>query len=82
MVSVDKWYQGAGERIFRVRRNRAFTRDQLAEKAEISAKHLYNIERGRQGFSALVLLKICQALDVRSAYILTGEGDCRRKSSE
>ena len=52
---------------------RGYTREALAELAEISPKFLYEIETGKKGFSALVLNNICNALHVNSDYILTGK---------
>lgn len=66
-------YKGAGERIYLTRVMRGYTREALAELAEISPKFLYEIETGKKGFSALVLNNICNALHVNSDYILTGK---------
>lgn len=70
MINV---YKKAGERIFLTRSMRGYTRETLAELAEISTKFLYEIETGRKGFSALVLYNLCNALDVDCDYIMTGK---------
>ena len=49
------------------------SRDQLAEKAQISKKFLYEIENGQKGFASVNLLKIAKALNVSCDYILTGQ---------
>lgn len=69
------FYKEAGARIFLIRGMRGYTRECLAELAGISAKFLYEIETGKKGFSAGVLHNICDALHVRSDYILTGSND-------
>lgn len=66
-------YKDAGERILLTRVMRGYTRERLAELAEISPKFLYEIEAGRKGFSALVLHNLCKALKVDCDYILTGK---------
>lgn len=62
-----------GERIRKLREGQNYTRENLAEKAEITAKFLYEIETGRKGFSAEVLCYIAQALSVSCDYIMLGE---------
>lgn len=66
-------YKEAGERVLLTRIMRGYTREALAELAEISPKFLYEIETGKKGFSALVLYNLCKALHVDSDYILTGK---------
>lgn len=62
-----------GNRIKTLRESRGFTREELAEKAEISSKFLYEVEKGRKGLSADTLLKISRTLSCSCDYILTGE---------
>ena len=64
----------AGERIRLLRMDRGYTREQLAERAEISEKFLYEIETGRKGFSAVTLLNLSKALEVSLDYIMIGKG--------
>ena len=66
-----------GERIRFLRESNDYTRDDLASRAHISSKFLYEIEMGRKGFSAEVLLDISKVLSVSCDYLLTG----RRNSS-
>lgn len=63
-----------GERIMLLRCDRGYTREQLAELADISDKFLYEIETGKKGFSAATLLNISKALEVSLDYIMTGKG--------
>lgn len=62
-----------GERIRELREIQNFTREGLAEKVDISAKFLYEIEVGKKGFSADTLCRISQALSVSCDYIMYGE---------
>ncbi|MCM1569589.1 MAG: helix-turn-helix domain-containing protein [Roseburia sp.] len=70
---MEKLYKNAGERIYLLRVMHGYTRENLAERASISSKFLYEIETGRKGFSAGVLYNISEALEVKCDYILTGE---------
>lgn len=62
-----------GKRIEEIREEKGITRERLAEISGISTKFLYEIERGKKGFSAETLLKITSALSCSSDYILRGE---------
>lgn len=62
-----------GERIRELREIQHYTREELAEKINISAKFLYEIEFGKKGFSAETLCRISQALSVSCDYIMLGE---------
>lgn len=62
-----------GTRIRYMRELNHYTREELAEYADISSKFLYEIESGQKGLSATNLLKICQALEVSCDYIMTGK---------
>lgn len=66
-------YTEAGLKIQKIRDKKGYTRETLAEKAEISNKFLYEIETGRKGFSAEVLYNISKSLNVNCDYILTGK---------
>ena len=66
-------YYEAGLRIRQIREEKCYSREYLAELADISPKHLYQIEHGQKGFSAHVLYKISEALEINSDFILFGE---------
>ena len=63
----------AGIRIRSVREMKGYTRDAFAEKAGISSKFLYEIEQGRKRFSAEVLCRIAEVLEVSCDYIMLGK---------
>ena len=69
----DMIKDGMGIRIQELRKERNMTREELAEKAEISIKFLYEVEMGKKGISAETLLKIAVALSASCDYLLTGE---------
>lgn len=62
-----------GERIRELREVQNYTREAFAEKVDISAKFLYEIETGKKGFSADTLSRIAKALSVSCDYIMFGE---------
>ena len=62
-----------GERIRELREVQNYTREAFAEKVDISAKFLYEIETGKKGFSADILRRISTALSVSCDYIMYGE---------
>lgn len=68
-----KLYIEAGHRIRLLREQEGYTRERLAELAEISPKFLYEIEMGKKGFSAYTLAQLAAILRVSTDYILYGE---------
>lgn len=62
-----------GIRIQEKRKIKHYTRNALANKVGISSKFLYEIEKGRKNFSADILRRIAQELDVSCDYIMLGE---------
>ncbi len=61
---MKKLYKHVGEYIIEKRGTLGYTREDLAERANISAKFLYEIETGKKGFSVFVLHKLCAALQI------------------
>lgn len=62
-----------GIRIREKRKIKHYTRNVLANKVGISPKFLYEIETGKKNFSADILRRIAQELDVSCDYIMLGE---------
>lgn len=73
VIQMKKIYYEAGSRIRFLREEKHYTREHLAELANISPKFLYEVENGQKGFSADTLYRLAQALDTNSDYILFGE---------
>ena len=73
---------GAGQRIQYLRKLNGYTREAFSEKVKISSKFLYEIELGRKGFSAEVLLSIAKNLAVSCDYIMTGKGEIWRDRNQ
>ena len=68
----SRLYKEAGMRIQTLRVKRGYTRENLAEMANISDKCLYEMETGKKGFSADVLHRVAASLHVSCDYIMTG----------
>ena len=49
-------------RIRRAREQMGYTREQFAEKLDVSVSYLAELERGKTGLSVKMLLKICSLL--------------------
>lgn len=71
-----------GERIKYLREVNNYTRDALAERIGISAKFLYEIEKGRKGFSADTLVKIARSVSVSCDYIMLGDNEQNKVISD
>ena len=66
-------YLQAGRRIKALRERNGLTREQLAELADISSKHLYEIEIMGKGFSSKTLVGLAKGLEVSCDYVLLGK---------
>lgn len=64
--------KSVGKRIRELREKQEMTREELANKAEITTKFLYEVENGKKGMSANNLYKIAIALSTSCDYILLG----------
>lgn len=61
-----------GARIKKCRLLLGFTREDLAEKLDITPRFYYDLELGLKGMSLATLCKICSTLQISSDYILFG----------
>lgn len=61
-----------GLRIMNLRLDRGYSRESLAGMAGISARFLSEIEKDKKGFSAGTLVKLADALEVSTDYIMMG----------
>ena len=67
-----------GERIEILRMEKKLTRDQLAIRAGLSAKFIYEVEKGRKGLSVDALMKIAKGLSCSYEEILGGKKDDKK----
>ena len=61
-------------RIRKAREDRGYTREQFAEKLDVSVSYLAELERGRTGISVKMLIKVCNVLGLSADYVLFGTG--------
>ena len=61
-----------GGRIRKIREERGYTREQLAEYADISSDFLWQVEAGRKSMKVQNIAKIAAALDVPTDYLIYG----------
>jgi XRE family transcriptional regulator, aerobic/anaerobic benzoate catabolism transcriptional regulator len=80
-VGVDKhpFLVALGERVRTLRSRRGMTRKAAAQAAEVSERHLANLEYGEGNVSILLLLQVAQALQSSLAELL---GDVTTQSPE
>ncbi len=62
---ATSFYKKLGERIRNLRRQQNFSREKLAELADMNAYYLGEIERGEKKASIDFLLKICKVLQIK-----------------
>ena len=60
-------------RIRQAREQQGYTREQFAEKLDVSVSYLAELERGRTGISVKMLVKVCDLLGLSADYVLFGE---------
>lgn len=69
---MENFNAEVGARITELRKNRGYTREKLAELADISVQFLADIEKGRKSMTIATLKKIAAALLVTTDRIVNG----------
>lgn len=64
MFNIDEAVVNLGKRIQEARLLRNITQDQLAEQCGVTPKHVSAVERGTSPGSVVLLLNICNILDI------------------
>lgn len=78
----EKFNINIGKRIMNLRLRRHYTREYLAEIADISPKFLYEIEVGKKGCSSYVLYMLARSLDVSVSFLLQDESEIKEADSQ
>lgn len=68
----EKTMTTIGKRLRRQRERLNMTREEFAEKANISPQFLAEIENGKKGMSVKTLYKICNTFSISADYLLFG----------
>lgn len=59
-----------GNNIFHYRKNKGLTREELAEKSNLSSNHIYELEMGNSMPTIITLIDICNALNISFSQLL------------
>lgn len=65
-----------GARISKLRKQRGFTQESLAENMDVSIQMISNLERGNKAIKIDNLINLSRILGVSTDYILTGKACC------
>ena len=68
-------YTGIGKRIRDQREKRGLSRENLAERIDVSSRFLADIELGTKGMSLQTLMQLSKVLHVSTDFILFGDPD-------
>lgn len=71
-MKPDSYLKIIGSNIKKARLKKEMTQETLAEKCNISSKHISAIERGITAGSTLLIMNICNILGVTPNYIFNG----------
>lgn len=72
-MNENELIQSAGKRIAQIRRTHRMTQEALAERLNITSKHVSCIENGKAFFSLQKLVEFCEVMGCTIDYILTGK---------
>ena len=78
--NMDMSNAAIGGRIRQVREERGYTREKLAELADISADFLWEVEAGRKSMKVQNLGKIAAALCISTDYLIYGTSSYKENS--
>lgn len=81
-MTSDMDLKAIGRRIRFQREQMHLTREELAEKLEVSAKFCADIEYGMKGMSMTTLNRLSETLNLSTDYILKGNRDIRVEKAE
>lgn len=70
---ADGFSVGMGRRIYRLRKKQGLTQVELADRAGLSHQYFSCVERGEKGIASRNLIKLANALETSTDYLLTGE---------
>jgi transcriptional regulator with XRE-family HTH domain len=74
MPSRDRTLRAFGRNVARIRAERGFSQDKLAEKADLDRTYISGIERGVRNPGIKIVLRIARALDVAVGELCKGVG--------
>ena len=70
--------KSVGRRIWEIREKCEYSREKLAELADINSGFLYEIETGRKGMSAHTIYRLARSLDTTTDHLICGNPDDKK----
>jgi transcriptional regulator with XRE-family HTH domain len=65
-------YYAIGQRIKKIRKQKRFTQERVAESLEVSTVYISQVENGKTKLSLEMLVRLASLLDTDPGYFLTG----------
>jgi transcriptional regulator with XRE-family HTH domain len=65
-------YNAIGQRIKKVRKQKCFTQEKLAESLEVSTVYISQVENGKTKLNLEMLVRIADTLNIDPGFFLTG----------
>lgn len=59
-----------GKNLYKIRKERGFTREELAEKSNLSANYIYGLENGTYLPGCIALIDLANALNITTSQLL------------
>ena len=78
-VSNDRFLLSLGKRVRELRNRRGMTRKMMAREADVSERHLAQLETGEGNVSIVLLRRIAGALHVSLAELFTAEAETQHE---
>ncbi len=75
MMNRKDMNQIIGNRVRQIRDTHQYTREQVAEWADISPQFLSDIELGKKSMTSTTIVKLAKALQISTDYLLLGKSD-------
>lgn len=72
---VSEFNVAIGERISKIRIAKGWNREEVAFRASISPKHLYEVESGKKSISVEKLVNLAKIFDVSCNYLIFGDSE-------
>ena len=69
-IKKDEMAQYIGTKILELRKSRKLTREQFAEKTNLSANYIYEIEKGNSLPGCIALIDICNYFEIAPSNLL------------
>lgn len=79
MMNRKDMNQIIGNRVRQIRDTHQYTREQVAEWADISPQFLSDIELGKKSMTSTTIVKLAKALQISTDYLLLGKSNLAKE---